>query len=72
MLMPGLDCSPNGPLWTNFAKFCKFLAILQQVSIGLFWAVFKYHFRGKLEENLATLQTANAKKLQIQTRLHVK
>ena len=25
VLMPGLDCSPDGPLWTNFANFCQIL-----------------------------------------------
>ena len=24
VLMPGLDCSPNGPVWTNFANFRLF------------------------------------------------
>ena len=33
MLMPGLGCSPNGPVWTNLANFRK---NLQQASVGLF------------------------------------
>ena len=43
VLMPGLDCSPNGSVWTNYANF------------WLFWASYRYHFRQKHEENLATL-----------------
>ena len=37
VLMPGLDCSPNAPKWTNFANSCQ---IFQQLSVGLFWASF--------------------------------
>ena len=36
VLILGLDCSPNGPVWTNFKNFCKFLTIFQQTSVGLF------------------------------------
>ena len=53
MLMPGLDCSPNGPVWTNFANFRQ---NLQQASVGLF---FRYHFRRKSQESLATLNSNN-------------
>ena len=61
MLMPGLDCSPNGPVWTNFANFRQ---NFQQASVGL---VFRYHFRGKLEENLATLVKILKQQFQCQT-----
>ena len=53
MLVPGLNCCPNGPVRTNLGNFWQ---NLQQASVGLFWdLVFRYHFRGKLEENLAAL-----------------
>ena len=53
VLMPGLDCFPNGPVWTSFANF-------QQASVGsiYFGLVCRYHFRRKLEENLATLYSS--------------
>ena len=54
VLMLGLDCSPNGPVWTNFANFWL---IFNRQALGYSGLVFRYHFRGKLEENLATLVT---------------
>ena len=35
VLMPGLYCFPNDEL-------CKFLAVFQQASVGLFWASFNF------------------------------
>ena len=52
VLMSGLDCSPNGPIWTNFANFWLFF---YRQALGYFGLVFRYYFRGKIEENLATL-----------------
>ena len=40
MRMPGLDCSPNDPVGTNFANFANFWQNIQQASVGLFRASF--------------------------------
>ena len=50
-LMPGLDCFPNDPVWTNFANFGLFF---NRQALGYFGLVFRYHLGGKLEEYLAT------------------
>ena len=50
--MPGLDCSPNGPVWTNFSNFRLFF---NRQVLGYFGLVFEYHLGWKLKENLATL-----------------
>ena len=52
VLMPGLDCSPNGPVWSNFANFRLFF---NRQALGYFGQVFRYHLGWKLEEILATL-----------------
>ena len=52
VLIPGLDCSPYGPVSINFANFRLFF---NRQALGYFWLVFRYHFRWKYEENLATL-----------------
>ena len=43
VLMPELDCSPNGAVWSYFADFSKFLAIFQQEALGYFGLVFRYY-----------------------------
>ena len=58
MLMPGMDCSPNGPLWTNFANFANFWPFFNRQALDYFGLVFRYHLGRKLEENLATLMIA--------------
>ena len=55
MLMPGLHCSPNDPVRINFANFCKFSVFFNRQALGYFGLVLRYHFRWKLQENLATL-----------------
>ena len=52
MLMPGLDCSSNGPVWTNFANFWLFF---NRLTLGYFGLVFRYHLGWKLEKSLETL-----------------
>ena len=52
VLMPDLDCFPNGPAWTNFANFRLFF---NKQALGYFGLVLRYHFCCKLEKNLATL-----------------
>ena len=46
VLMPGLDCSPNGSVWTNFANFRLFF---NRQALGYFELVFWYHLQQKLE-----------------------
>ena len=60
MLMPGLDSSPNDPVWTDFANFRLFS---NRQALHYFALVFRFHFHGKLEENLATLGTCVDKKI---------
>ena len=50
VLMPGLDCSPNFPVRTDFANFLLFF---NRQALGYFGLVIKYHLVWKLEENLA-------------------
>ena len=52
VLMPGLDCSQNGSVWTNFANFGLFL---NKQTLGYFELAIRYHFGWKLEESLETL-----------------
>ena len=52
VLMPGLNCSPNSPIWTNFAKFWLFF---NRQALGYFGLVLRYRLGCKLEENLAAL-----------------
>ena len=49
VLMPGLHCSPNDPVWTNFANFRLFL---NRQALGYFGIVFRYDLGWKLKENL--------------------
>ena len=62
MLMPGLDCSPNGPAWTN----CKFLAyfwlFFSRQALGYFGLVLRYHWAGNLKKPGKTDQDALSKK----------
>ena len=53
VLMPALDCSPNGFVWTNFANFRLFF---NKQALGYFGLVLRYHLSWKLEENLETLR----------------
>ena len=41
VLMPGLDCSPNGPVWTDFANFRLFF---NRQALGYFGVVFRYRY----------------------------
>ena len=52
VLMPGLDCSPNFPVRTNFANF---LLYFNRQALGYFGLVIRYHLGWKLEENLVIL-----------------
>ena len=52
VVIPSEDCSPNGPVWTEFANFWLFF---NRQALGYLGLVFRYHTRRKLEENLATL-----------------
>ena len=40
VLMPGLDCSPNGPAWTNFENLAYFRLIFGYFLTGKRWASF--------------------------------
>ena len=51
VLMLGLDCLSMAQ-WINFANFWLFF---NRQALCYFGLVFRYHFRWKLEENLATL-----------------
>ena len=59
-MMPGLECSPNGSVWTNFANFRLFF---NRQALGYFGLVFRYDFRWKLQENLATLSPSHVTSL---------
>ena len=62
VLLPGLDCSSNGPVWTNFANGWLFF---NRQTLGYFGVVFRYHLGWKLEENLATLCTTSNKLMHV-------
>ena len=61
VLMPGLDCFPNDPVWTNFVNFWLFF---NRQLLCYFGPVLRYHLDRKLEKNLATLVLVSVAKKQ--------
>ena len=40
VLMPGLNCFPNGPVWTKFANFLQIFCYFSTGKRWAFWAKF--------------------------------